>query len=423
MKPAYARPSDILLPYQLAWLQAGRDNRFMFVLQARQTGKSFMLGAEAVEDAWLTGQDWICLSSGERASEEWLRKAEKYARWVHAFNPVLSYQYKSDQITLANGARITALPAKPETARGFSGNLILDEFSAHQDQEEIWAAAYPFITNPLAGLKKLRIAGTPIGKQNLFWRLWRDNPSFLKVRNDIYSCRDQGLKVDVEAIRAGLGDDDIFRQEYLLDPLEENTQLFSTELLESCVYKALPCIDPRNLAVYLGIDIGRYRDRTSIVTLLADKSVPGSPDVWVADRLVLSGQEYVQQERAIADRIREASPAGVAVDAAGIGSELAENLQRVFGGLIRPYVATNQSKVDGYNACKRLMSQGHLHLPDDPALLAEFATIRRIVTQNGMRYEAQSGKAGHADTASGIQIGVTATLADLSTPAFLPIAF
>ena len=419
MSPSYARPSDILLPYQKAWVEAGRTNRYMFVLQARQTGKSFMLGAEAVEDAWTTGQDWICLSSGERASEEWLRKAEKYARWVRAFDARLDYAYKSDQLTLANGARITALPAKPETARGFSGNLILDEFSAHQDQEEIWAAAYPFITNTLSGVKKLRIAGTPIGKQNLFWRLWRDNPSFLKVRNDIYSCRDQGLKVDVEAIRAGLGDDDIFRQEYLLDPLESNTQLFPSDLLERSMYKALPVF--RKPVWYLGVDIGRYRDRTGIVTLVAETD--GEPEYWVTDIRVLADTEYVEQERAVAEAVRRTGAARAVIDAAGIGSELAENLQRELGGVIDPYVATNQSKVEGYNRIKRLMSQGRFHLPDDPSLLKEFAEIRRIVTQNGMRYEAQRGPEGHADKASGVQMAAIGALKDLSTPAFLPIAF
>lgn len=420
MPGLYTRPSDILLPYQKAWVDAGRDSKLMFVLQARQTGKSFMLAAEAVEDGWCNGpNNWICLSSGERAAEEWLLKAEKYCRWVQAFNPKLSYQYKSSEIRLANGSRIIAIPAKPETARGYTGNLILDEFSAHENQEAIWAATYPYITNPLSGNKKLRVAGTPIGKANFFWNIWSSNPHFTKFKNTIYDCQAKGLKVDVEEIRRGLGDDDIFRQEYLLEPLEENTQLFAFDLLKKSTYKQLPQF--RKPSVYLGIDIGRYKDKTSIVTLVVETD--GEPDYYVTDVEVLDSMEYVAQEAAIAEVIRRTSPLRVTVDAAGIGSELTENLQRHFGGLINAYVATNQTKVEGYNHVKRLMSQGHLHLPDDEKLLKEFTTLRRIVTQNGMKYEAQRGQEGHADKASGVQMAVTGALMDLASPAFLPIAF
>ena len=126
MPGIYTRPSDILLPYQYDWVQAGKDHKLMFVLQSRQTGKSFELGAEAVEDAWTNGpNNWICLSSGQRAAEEWLLKAEKYCRWVRAFDSRLDYSYKSSEIRLANGSRIIAIPANPETARGYTGNLIL----------------------------------------------------------------------------------------------------------------------------------------------------------------------------------------------------------------------------------------------------------------------------------------------------------
>lgn len=418
---AYRHPADILLPYQADYVRLGREEKFLFVLQSRQTGKSFMLAAEAVEDSWTRGPtNWICLSSGERAAEEWLLKAEKYCRWVKAFDPRLTYTYKSSEIRLANGSRIIAIPAKPETARGYTGNLILDEFSAHESQEEIWAATYPFITNPLSGDKKLRIAGTPIGKANWFWEVWKNNPKFRKVRNDIYQCRDKGLKVDIDAIREGLGDDDIFRQEYLLEPMESNTALLSEELVDKATYDRLPPIVKP--VTCLGIDIGRYRDRTAIVTLVVDTALP-KPCLYMTDLKVLAGTEYVVQEKAISDEIREKSPSAVGVDAAGIGSELAENLQREYGGLIQSYVASNQSKVDGWNAVKRLMSQDRLKIPRDKALRKELLDIRRVVTQNGMRYEFARSRDGHGDIASGLQIATTAAIPYTEFDTFLPIAF
>ena len=52
--------------------------------------------------------------------------------------------------------------------RGYSGNLILDEFAIHEKPFDIWAAIYPSITNRLTGEKKLRIVSTPKGRGNKF---------------------------------------------------------------------------------------------------------------------------------------------------------------------------------------------------------------------------------------------------------------
>ena len=39
--------------------------------------------------------------------------------------------------------RIIGLPADPQTARGFTGDVLLDEFAMHAFDREIWAAMFP----------------------------------------------------------------------------------------------------------------------------------------------------------------------------------------------------------------------------------------------------------------------------------------
>jgi phage FluMu gp28-like protein len=58
---------------------------------------------------------------------------------------------KQAEIRFGNGSRIIAIPANPSTARGYSANIILDEFAYHEDPDKIWAAMFPSLTNPLAG--------------------------------------------------------------------------------------------------------------------------------------------------------------------------------------------------------------------------------------------------------------------------------
>jgi len=49
------------------------------------------------------------------------------------------------EILLPTGARIIALPANPYTARGFTGDVLLDEFAMHQKDRDIWAALFPTV--------------------------------------------------------------------------------------------------------------------------------------------------------------------------------------------------------------------------------------------------------------------------------------
>jgi len=77
---------------------------------------------------------------------------------------------KALEITLPGGSRITALPANPDTTRGFSANVLLDEFAFHADSRKIWQALFPVIS---AG-HKLRVISTPNGKGNKFYELMTD---------------------------------------------------------------------------------------------------------------------------------------------------------------------------------------------------------------------------------------------------------
>ena len=156
-KTGTVSPLDLLLPYQARWIND--PARFKIGVQARQTGKSFQTACEAVFDAFTDpGTKWVCLSSGERQSLEWMEKAKQ---WVEAFQiPIKNYAEEREmaeallrvaEIHFANGSRIVAIPANPSTARGYSANVILDEFAYHEDGDKIWAAMFPSITNPHSG--------------------------------------------------------------------------------------------------------------------------------------------------------------------------------------------------------------------------------------------------------------------------------
>jgi hypothetical protein len=189
-----------LLPYQSAF--AANNSRIKIGLWARQTGKDHTATAEAVIDCLQhPGATWIILAASERQALESLAKAKDWAdilkfrideyiespanlplRGSAGAPPACSFHSTLAEIRWSNGSRLLALPANPQTIRGYSANLILTEFAFHENPDAIWRAIYPSISNPLrGGRKKLRIISTPNGLTNKFADLWLNTQGSVPV--------------------------------------------------------------------------------------------------------------------------------------------------------------------------------------------------------------------------------------------------
>jgi len=145
-----------LYPYQKKWIQD--ESRFKVGVWARQTGKSFGAAADIVIDCRKERTKWVSISSGERQVKELFEHVEAHGkitgmaiRWLEeTYGYTLPTgekdEYKVLEARFKNGSKIMGVPANPDTARGYSANLYLDEFSVHKCSREIWAAAFPIIS-------------------------------------------------------------------------------------------------------------------------------------------------------------------------------------------------------------------------------------------------------------------------------------
>ncbi|HPV87747.1 MAG TPA: terminase family protein, partial [Bacteroidales bacterium] len=138
-------------------------------LAARQIGKSFAVAMEAVVESLETKCNTLILSASERQSNEVMQKVLAHTRVLATINkkPIVTRETK-EEVVFSNSSRIISLPANPDTARGFTGNVFLDEFAFHRDDEAIWAAMYPAVTRGY----KIRVTSTPNGNKNLFALMW-----------------------------------------------------------------------------------------------------------------------------------------------------------------------------------------------------------------------------------------------------------
>ena len=416
---------EILLPWQRKWV---RDSaRFKIGLWSRQTGKSFSTSCEAAEDSAAQPKNssnlWVCLSAGERQALEWMEKAKKWAEALKV--TVDSYEEIRDsanalmsrsEIRFANGARIIAIPANPDTARGYSGNLVLDEFAIHEKPAEIWAAIYPSITNPLTGVKKLRIVSTPKGRGNKFADLWEHNEKYSKHKVTIEDAVRMGLPIDIEELKAGVDDPDIWAQEYMCEFIDNTSVLLPYELIGKCESDHIS--DDGVSPIFIGMDIGRQKDLSVIVTAAKLGDVLSIVSVDTLRKMPFADQLDILLAKGRERRVQR-----VCIDSTGIGAMLAEEAARKGGGKFEGVQFNVQTKGEMYALMRRKFEERSVRIPVSRDLREDLHAVQRIVSTGGnVTYSAPRNADGHSDRAAALALCCRAASATPYVPPIIATA-
>lgn len=430
-------PKDMLLPYQRKF--ADDPARFKIGVFSRQTGKSLTTAEEATEDCITDpGTTWVTMSAGERQSLEWYAKAKD---WADCFKLAVE-DYAEDRESaeallnrstalFANGSRLICVPANPATARGYTANIILDEFDYHEDQDAIWRAVYPSITNPLAGSifdryqnmlggretapkrYKIRVVSTYNGKRKAYELMQDKNWSRHLVT--IHDAVAQGLPLDVEELKEGLNDPDGWAQEYECVPLDGSNVLLPYELIalaesaEATEFNTIP--DSGSAEIYLGIDFGRQHD-PSVCWMLQRKG-----DVlWTREVLVLEKMDTPDQQEILRSRIRFARR--VCFDYTGPGIGLGDYLAKEFGeyaptkhafGKIELATFTQSFKRDIFPKCRRAFeAPTKLRVPISRAVREDLHAMQQVVHNGEYNYWAPRTREGHSDRCTALALAVRA---------------
>lgn len=407
------------LPYQRAWI--ADQSRFKIGMFSRQTGKTFSTGGECVDDCfkgWADGRKarWVILSRGERQAAEMMTEVVKpFTKAFYAtYNTLLSggeptfeesefrapqdrgpdAVYKALEVAFPGGSRITALPANPDTARGFSANVILDEFAFHAKSREIWAALFPVISK---GGQKLRVISTPNGKGNKFYELMTAEDSvWSRHVVDIYDAVAQGLDRDVDMLRAGMADEDAWAQEYELKWLDAASSWLDYDLISSVEHEAAG--HPGEYAggaCYVGIDIAARNDLFVIVVLEEIGDV-----LWVRQIIAKRRISFAEQDALLAEVMQRYRVVRVAIDQTGMGEKPVEDAKRRYGDMrVEGVLFSGGAKLDMATVLKERMQDRKLRIPaGDPVLRADLHAIRSQVGTTGQRrLVADSDTDGHAD--------------------------
>lgn len=423
---------------------------------SRQIGKSHTLANWCVDRCLkqlLKHRTWLVVvlsNSKDNGGEFALKCAEAARRMGEAVESVeteipeaealdgLEYDEMRFQVTLRIGnrtARILVLAANPRTARGFSGDLVLDEFAFHENAAAIWEAAEPIISANPEFL--CRIASTHNGKASLFNQMVGSGsyPVNSVRRSDAWALGEikivslkTGQAITPEQAEAEAFDRRAYRQNYENEPGDEAGALISRELISIAQRAPFFTVDDQEwnsqtLARLfrleadefgIGQDVGRFHDLSVVDVLARTGNLRRQVGQLVMRGLPLSHQR--RQMMALLDVIGHRTRR-VCIDMTGLGTGLVDELADLYGDLI---VGCNFSST--VPVTQAVVATGRkaltMGLPERLALdlLAQFEDRNieilqaremmddlrkpgRVVSANGQRVSivAARGGDGHAD--------------------------
>jgi phage FluMu gp28-like protein len=413
------KPIVQLLPYQQRWVEDA--SQLKIVVKGRQTGYSFTATLRAVLHCLERRTTWIFLSKGERQSRLLMEKVQDHVQSCGILSQTSESQFfegtmmRQLEVRFPNGSVIYGLPANPDTARGYSGNVTLDEFAFHQDAEKIYTSLYPTITRGYS----LEVISTPNGQGGKFFELAKQaglaetaagDPAegALLVGGgganrwsghwcDIYKAVREGMKVDIEALRAGV-DEETWRQEFCCEFTSGGSQWIPPELFQQCV-SSEASVDVRAVlnnapteSLYAGWDIARHKDASVIwiSELVGDVS-------WARGIIEMRNMptpDQIREARALMPYIRRMN-----IDKSGMGLAIFEALERDYPGKVEGVLFTQGRKESMAVLAKRRMEEAKVRLPDDDRIRQSFRSLQKSVNSIGQaRFDAEhDDKYGHAD--------------------------
>ncbi len=400
VEPARPRAIIPLLDYQREDVES--DARFLWNCWARQTGKSFTKSLRRILRGLARRRTQVFLSAGERQSRELMEKARQHCQALKIATDYYDNRFfrnlsiKQLEIVLPGGVRIIGLPANPQTARGFTGDVFLDEFAMHAFDREIWGAMFPSV---LRGQGEVDVASTPKGKSNTFYQLG-GNERFVASTVTLPDAIAQGLDVDADEMRRAMGDDTLYRQEFLCEFVDEATAFLTYEQIAACMDATLvPCNSVDTLSresreLFVGVDVGRVRDLTVLWVLASDEDVLSTVAIFEMSNAPFRAQFDLLSELLSIGRVRRCS-----IDAGGLGMQLAEQAVERFGGhRVEAVTFTVALKSQIASGLRIHVESRRIRIPSDDRILNDWHSVERTMTESGhFRLSAPRREGSHAD--------------------------
>lgn len=406
-----SRPAVELLPYQKKSL--GDRSRFKCLFWSRGVRKTFTATLEIVDSTFESEtrnrpENWNIISRGERQALEAMSEVKRHFKaYSIAASEIEEQEVYSEgegrnikvyEVKTNLGSRILSLPANPDTVRGYTANLYLDEFAFHKDSQAIWKAAYPC----LRGRLRMLVSSTPQGKGNRFYQIATDTSGVWSIhKTDIYDAVAQGLPFDLELERKALNDEDAWAQEYELKWLDEASSWLSYDLISSCesdIAGKPELYQQTGSVCFIGNDIARRKHLwvAWVLELVGDVLI-------TREVSELRNASFAEQDAELDRLMSKYRVARLAMDQTGLGEKPVEDAKLRYGeyrteGVL--FTGTNKQTLatigkQGFEDRKVRIPMGDRNIRND------LHSLRKVTSLAGnVRFDVDASETdGHGDRA------------------------
>jgi len=268
--------------YQLELAQLYKENQFLAVRWPRQTGKSTLIGALLLQDAWenpnlnigFIGPSW-------RQTKLNIRRVSSFCHSL----PTRGLHLQKTRISLPNGSVIEAFPNNPDTIRGNTFHRVWwDEANFTQNDRDLYDAIL-FALGTTNG--KLVASSTPFNSDSMFWKMCNHKDYEFARHHFIWEKAIAPLgplnPQMIERIKKQFGEDQSrWRREMEAEWAEDEDVWLHQSLVASCIGTVKNCgedlqpWDPEKGHqgdLFAGLDLAQVRDYTvlSVLQRLNDK--------------------------------------------------------------------------------------------------------------------------------------------------------
>jgi len=411
-----------------------KTDNVVAVVKSRQIGISTAIQAKSLHKAYF-GQtpELLIVSRSQKQSVRVLNKIKYFISTMPEFMRPELVKDTEEQIKFSNGSVVYSLPTNPDSCRGFTGDVFLDEYGTfgRKEGDEIWEAIYPCISKGYS----IITASSPKGKNNMFYDLC--NPK-KDDHGDIIGARaKQIIRIhwsDVPHIAAVIDDLRLgmhprqFLQEYECQFLDDiSDSMFPYDfIMEKMIDDTLELIDLKFISemnednvpdngfkdemkfrypkgIYIGYDPAITIDG-SMVTVFGIRS----DEVWemIAMKQFAKNTELQLQTAYVSLIAQVFGAKKVGFDTTGgLGLAVGQMLNKTkIRDRVFPVLFTNASKLQMYSNLRLMIEKEQISAPNVDQIISEFVNL----SVNTVTNKIAAAGSGHDDIPSSFICAVAA---------------
>lgn len=423
------------LPTQQRWIDS--KARFKLMAKCRRFGGSYANNFSVVLktgrkgnifDAWVGSRDLLAARLSINDCKFFTRVAKIAAKDAHETFLDDDRKLKAFEIELGNERFIRGLSSSPDAFAGKQGWMTLDEFALHKEPRQLYGIVQPALTRG----GSLSIISTHRGTANFFNELVKEvkekgNPKrFDYFEINIEDAVREGLWIKIkqtlidnqvdderlpwsddeflDSLRKECATEEMWRQEYMCMPCDDSAALLTWEEILAATLTAsqyslldIPADAPR----FAGMDVGRHNHPSVYWQWALVNGLFIEEEVKPLHKMDFAAQEAFFIERVKARNLKRA-----AIDATGLGMQMAENAVKACPGKVIPVTFNQRIKLEMAVKAKRKFQDRVVRLSDTAKHHYELYSIKQ--------------KAGHGESiVITSEAGLTDGHADYAWAAFL----